>query len=410
MMNYAQYLEEAVNGKNTHLEHIEDEIFNAGVKGASGVFKFLSGVRDMLAGHSDVKVNVTTKWDGAPAIFAGIDPKTKKFFVGTKGVFAKNAKLNFTDADIDRNHPSPGLASKLKLALKYLPELGIKGVVQGDMMFTHDDIKYQTIDGEKYLTFQPNTIVYAVPQDSKLAQSMKQAKLGIVWHTTYTGTDISDMKASFTINVGAFNQSKNVWFRDASFVDVSGTAIFTLDETKEVTSHLSRAGTILQAMPPRTMNEIANNDYLKIAIKTYNNAKIREGQTISNTADHVAGLIRWVENKLNQNIIDAKKADTKAKRQQEKKHIMKWYKDNSKELKRIFDFHNSIVAAKIMIIKKLQQARTAFSTFLPQGNGMKVTDPEGFVAVDHLSGDAIKLVDRLEFSQANFNAAKSWTT
>lgn len=410
MMNYAQYLEEAVNGKNTHLEHIEDEIFNAGVKGASGVFKFLSGVRDMLAGHSDVKVNVTTKWDGAPAIFAGIDPKTKKFFVGTKGVFAKNAKLNFTDADIDRNHPSPGLASKLKLALKYLPELGIKGVVQGDMMFTHDDIKYQTIDGEKYLTFQPNTIVYAVPQDSKLAQSMKQAKLGIVWHTTYTGTDISDMKASFTINVGAFNQSKNVWFRDASFVDVSGTAIFTLDETKEVTSHLSRAGTILQAMPPRTMNEIANNDYLKIAIKTYNNAKIREGQTISNTADHVAGLIRWVENKLNQNIIDAKKADTKVKRQQEKKHIMKWYKDNSKELKRIFDFHNSIVAAKIMIIKKLQQARTAFSTFLPQGNGMKVTDPEGFVAVDHLSGDAIKLVDRLEFSQANFNAAKSWTT
>jgi Family of unknown function (DUF6267) len=410
MISYSQYLEEAVNGKNTHLEHIEDEIFNAGVKGASGVFKFLSGVRDMLAGHSDVKVNVTTKWDGAPAIFAGIDPKTKKFFVGTKGVFAKNPKLNFTDADIDRNHPSPGLASKLKLALKYLPELGIRGVVQGDMMFTQEDIKYQTINGEKYLTFQPNTILYAVPQDSKLAQSMKQAKIGIVWHTTYTGTDISDMKASFTINVGAFNQSKNVWFRDASFVDVSGTAIFTLDETKEVTSYLSRAGTILQAMPPRVMNEIASNDYLKIAIKTYNNAKIREGQMISDTADHVAGLIRWVENKLNQNIIDAKRADTKSKRQQEKKLIMKWYKDNAKELKRIFDFHNAIVAAKTMIIKKLQQARTAFSTFLPQGNGMKVTDPEGFVAVDHLSGDAIKLVDRLEFSQANFNAAKSWTT
>ena len=187
MINYQQYLQESKEGKNLHLEHLEDEVLNGGVSGTRGAISFLQSLRDMLAGHSDAKVSVTTKWDGAPAIFAGINPENNKFFVGTKGVFAQNAKLNYTDADIDKNHPGEGLNKKLKIALRYLPELGITGVLQGDMMFAQEDLKSERIDGEQYIIFQPNTVVYAVPANSDLAKTMKSAKMGIVWHTTYTG-------------------------------------------------------------------------------------------------------------------------------------------------------------------------------------------------------------------------------
>ncbi len=214
-MNFTQFLTEAKEGKNLHLEHIEDEVLNRGVPGARDAINFLQSLRDMLAGHSQSKVNVTTKWDGAPAVFCGINPENGKFFVGTKGVFNANPKLNYTDADIDANHTSEGLNSKLKVALRYLPKLGIKGVLQGDMMFAKGDIAEKNIDGENYITFQPNTIVYAVPSDSKLARMMLSAQMGIVFHTSYTGKTMADMKASFNIDIGHLTITKDVWFRDA---------------------------------------------------------------------------------------------------------------------------------------------------------------------------------------------------
>ena len=224
-MKFTQFLTESKKeGANLHLEHIEDEVLNRGVSGARDAINFLQSLRDMLAGHSNSKVNLTTKWDGAPAIFCGINPDNGKFFVGTKGVFNANPKLNYTDADIDANHASEGLNSKLKVALRYLPKLGIKGVLQGDMMFAKGDIQNKTIDGEDYITFQPNTIVYAVPADSKLAQMMLAAQMGVVFHTSYTGKTFSDMKASFNIDIKNLTTTKDVWFRDAYFVDASGTA------------------------------------------------------------------------------------------------------------------------------------------------------------------------------------------
>ena len=233
-MKFTEYLEESKENKNVHLEHIEDEVLNRGVAGARDAINFLRSLRDMLAGHADTKVNLTTKWDGAPAIFCGINPENGKFFVGTKGVFAKNAKLNYTDADIDSNHPAEGLNKKLKVALRYLPKLGIKGVIQGDMMFTKGDLKPHIIDGVEYITFQPNTIVYAVPTDSKLAQIMMAAQIGVVFHTSYTGKTLEDMKASFGVNIGHLRQTKDVWFRDASFVDATGTATFTEKEMEAI--------------------------------------------------------------------------------------------------------------------------------------------------------------------------------
>ena len=409
-MKFTQFLTESKKeGANLHLEHIEDEVLNRGVSGARDAINFLQSLRDMLAGHANSKVNLTTKWDGAPAIFCGINPDNGKFFVGTKGVFNANPKSNYTDDDIDANHASEGLNSKLKVALRYLPKLGIKGVLQGDMMFAKGDIQNKTIDGVEYITFQPNTIVYAVPADSKLAQMMLAAQMGIVFHTSYTGKTFSDMKASFNIDIKNLTTTKDVWFRDAYFVDASGTASFTEEETRTVTSILSQAGRTFQTINSLNLNRISASDVILTYIKTFNNTKVREGLKIKDTRAHTQELIRWVEAKLNKDITDAKKEETKQKRIKEKTEIMRFFRNASNDLKNIFDLMNQLVDVKNMIVKKLQQMKQVTGTFLRTDDGFKVTNPEGFVAVDKLKGNAVKLIDRLEFAHANFNAAKNWS-
>ena len=409
-MKFSEYLTESKKeGANLHLEHLEDNILNRGVKGARESIDFLRALRDMLAGHSQSKVNVTTKWDGAPAVICGINPENGKFFVGTKSVFNKDGKLNYTDSDIDKNHPGEGLNQKLKTALAFLPKLEIKGILQGDMLFSKGDIDKQSIDGESYITFQPNTIVYAVPTDSVMASKMSAAQMGIVFHTSYSGRTMDTLKASFNIDIGNLKQTKDVWFRDASFVDASGTATFTETETKMITGVLSQAGRIFQTINPLILNRISSSDVLNTQIKTFNNTKVRAGQKINNTQKHVTELIRWVEDRLNKEILAAKKEDTKKKRIAEKSELIRFYRSSASQLAAIFDLMNLIVDAKIMIVRKLESIKSSVNTFVNTEDGFKVTGPEGFVAVDRLSGGALKLIDRLEFSQQNFNAAKNWS-
>ena len=405
-MKFMDYLKESKEAKNLHLEHLEDNVLNRGVSGARESIDFLRSLRNMLAGNTGSKINVTTKWDGAPAIFAGTNPENGKFFVGTKSVFAKNAKLNYTDDDIDENHPSGGLNEKLKLALAFLPKLGIRGILQGDMMFSKGDIKTETIESEEYIIFQPNTIVYAVPANSKLAKTMLAAQVGVVFHTSYSGKTLETMKASFNIDIGHLSTTKDVWFRDASFTDASGSATFTAEETAEITSILSNAGRVFQSIPALTLNRIAASETYLTQIKTFNNTKVREGKKIADTRVHTQELINYVEAKLNKEILAAKKEDTKQKRIKEKNEVMRFYRSNAIQLKQIFDLMNLIVDAKLMIIRKLETIKS-IGTFVRTDDGFKITAPEGFVAVDHV-GKALKLVDRLEFSHKNFTAQKAW--
>ena len=407
-MNFTEFLQEARQDKNLHLEHLEDNVLNRGVAGARESINFLQSLRDMLAGKSASKVNVTTKWDGAPAIFAGINPANGKFFVGTKSVFNVTPKLNYRDRDIDKNHPTGGLNEKLKIALAFLPKLGIKGVLQGDMMFSKGDLKKETIEGERYITFQPNTIVYAVPENSILAKKMQAAQLGIVFHTSYSGRTLRTMKPSFNIDIGRLQPTKDVWFRDASFTDASGTATFTDAETRQITNILSQAGRTFRTINAQVLNRLSINDKILTEIKTFNNKSVRAGEKIRNTSVHTINLIRFVEQKLNKEILKAKRAETKRKRQQEKNELMRFFRQSAMQLVQIFNLMNQIVDAKLIIIRKLQEMRQITGTFVRTDDGFKITNPEGFVAVDKLSGGALKLVDRLEFSHQNFTVKKQW--
>ena len=412
MINFSSYLKEDKAGKNLHLEHIEDEILNFGVEGGRAAINFVRSLRDMLAGSSRSSVNMTVKWDGAPAIFAGIDPSDGKFFVAKKSVFNVNPKLYKTEAEIDADL-SGQLNSKFKIALAEFSKLGITGVLQGDLMFT-DDIETDTIDGVKYYTFQPNTIVYAVPVDSEFGKQLKTKKIGVVWHTTYTGSDLQSMKASFGANISGLKNVPSIWMDDATYKDVSGKATMTEKETEYVTSHLSEAGRTF-----RKINSSLLNSFLKIqdgftgnlagaSLKTYNNSKVREGKPISNPKKHAQDYLKWVESTFNKNIDKLKTPKKKEELETKKKEMLRELKKHVTNLGYIIEFQNHLVMAKMGIVKKLNSVKQLTDTFIRTSNGFKVTDAEGYVAIDRVSGDAVKLVDRMEFSFNNFTAIKAW--
>ena len=407
MLTFKQYLIEAVKeGKNLHLEHLEDEVLNHGIDGTRAAINFLQSLRDMLAGNAKKSVNVSVKWDGAPAIFAGINPENKKFFVGTKGVFNVNPKVNYTDADIDKNHSAAGLNAKLKVALKHLPKLGITDVLQGDMLFTDDDFKTETIDDKSYITFTPNTITYAIPKES--SHKITKAKMGIVWHTTYSGEKLEDMRASFGANIGGLTKTNDVWFSDAEYQDTSGTVNFNKAETTKFTNILSLAGKQFRKLSSPFLNGLTKQKDLLILIKTFTNVIVREGLKISNTARHTADMIKYIDDKLQKDIDKVKTQKTKDTKKKHKDSVVSFLTSNKNHLRNVFDMQNLLVDAKDVVIRKLEKAKGAMDTFIRSENGYRVTAPEGFVAIDQM-GNAVKLVDRLEFSRANFNAAKDWT-
>ncbi len=397
--------------QNVHMEHIEDLVFNEGVEGTRKAINFLRDLRDMLAGHSTNKVTATVKWDGAPAIFAGIDPRDGKFFVAKKGVFNKEPKVYKTAADIDADTQGD-LADKLKMALAEFKKLGItKGVYQGDLMFTQGDVKTVTIDDEKYSTFHPNTIVYAVPYDSELGKRVRSAKVGVVWHTTYTGDSFEMMTASFGHSiVQHMKQVPSVWMDDANYKDYSGVATFTAEETAHVTNLLSRIGTLFQSIPSEVINSIHQDADLLMLVKTFNNSKVRAGEKVTNPKLHVQQLFHWIYERFQKDIDSKKTEKGKAVGEEKRKKIMQFFTTHSQEdIAKVFELSNLIADAKAPIIAKMNQAGH-ISTFIKTANGFKTTGVEGFVAIDHLKGGAVKVVDRMEFSKNNFSAEiiKGW--
>ena len=412
MISFSELILEDKGGKNLHLEHLEDEIINYGVDGGRAAINFLRSLRDMLAGSSRSSINMTVKWDGAPAIFAGIDPEDGKFFVAKKSVFNVSPKLYKTNKEID-DDLSGALNSKFKIALEEFSKLGIKGVLQGDLMFT-DDVEKTTIDGMVFYTFQPNTIVYAVDINSDLGRVINKAKIGVVWHTTYTGKTLPDMKASFGVNISGLRKPASVWMDDATYKDTSGRATFTAKETAYITSILSQTGSTFQKINANMLRkfiklqESLTGVLSGASLKTYNNSKVRAGEKISNPKQHAAGYVKWVEMSIQKQIDKVKSDKGKDKYRKIQKEYIREFSKHTNNLTLVLTFQNLLVDAKMQIVKKLNSVKGLTDTFIKTDNGFKVTNPEGYVAIDRVSGGAVKLVDRMEFSFNNFTAIKAW--
>ena len=404
MYSFKQYLFEA---KNTHLEHLEDEIINNGYQGGLNAVEFLKSLRNMLTGSSRRKLNVSVKWDGAPAVFCGINPENGKFFVGSKSIFNVTPKINYTQADIRRNHEG-GLADKLSVCLKELPKLNIKGVVQGDLLFTPGDIKSVSIRGEDAIAFRPNTITYAVPENTDLAKRIKRAKLGIIFHTTYTGRKMSDLKASFGVNVNRFTKTPSVFFDDASYKDASGVATFSATESEQYDALLRMAmGSISKGK--RILNLLKRQTNLLSVgarLKIFFNTMIREGQTIGNVKRLQADFRKYYASVLDDEVSNKKTEAAKRKYKTIRNEGLRFIDRYEDEIYFAIASYVTLQRVKNFLVNKMNQIKS-IGTFLQKGNGFEVTNPEGYVAVDRM-GNAVKLVDRLEFSTANFTLAKNW--
>jgi len=405
MKSFKSYITEE---KLTHLEHVEDAIFDFGVDGAKQALQILDDVAHSLEGHSKRAVNIQAKVDGAPAIIAGYDPENGKFFVGSKSIFNKTPKINYTNADIDKNH-SGGLADKLKVALKEFPKMKMKGIFQGDFMFTPEDLKKETIDGESYLTFTPNTITYAVPMGSDLQKTISKAKAGVIWHTTYTGDTIADLSANFNISLSNFTKQSSVWFTDTTFRDTSGTSTMTKKEMTTIKKLLANAHKELGLLDRTSMGKLFGKTSLSKLVKVYINAQVRQGQKFTKKQEAVGTFIDFVTSDYKKKIDKLKSEKGKEKKQKELDGFLKELRSGKMAgtFAHALEWHNAVVDIKMMIVKKLETVNS-IPAFIKTTTGYKVTGPEGFVAIDTLSNSAVKLVDRLEFSQANFNAIKSW--
>ena len=408
MIGFAQLLNE---DKNTHLEHLEDEIINNGLTGAKTAVRFLNSLRDMLNGVGKGSTSVTVKWDGAPAVFAGENPENGKFFVATKSLFNKTPKINYTNADIASNHGSEGPTDKLKVALKHLPKLGMKGIFQGDIMFTKEDLVEEEVDGVKSVVFTPNTITYAVPTNSELASTIRKASIGIVWHTSYSGKTIKGLKASFGVDSSKFTTTRSVWSEDAGVKNVSSVAGLSKSDTKSLTAKINqikgaikKSGKFFNVLSKREHKTLSLGGQLKI----FFNSKIRKGTQLTGVDKLVKEFDKYYIDRMTKEIASKKTDKGKSKYQ-------KMLKDSTKELKRYkneiyfaFATYLAIRDAKMIVVQQLNKIQ-GIGTFLKTPKGFKVTAPEGFVAINAKTGKAVKLVDRLEFSHANFTIAKDWS-
>jgi len=404
MKKFKSYITEA---KNTHMGHIEDAVIDGGVDGTRAAINALRDLRNMLGGHTNDTKAVTVKWDGAPAVFCGIDPSDGEFFVAKKGIFNKEPKVYKSFNDID-DDTSGDLSDKLKVAYTELKKLGIKkGVYQGDIMFTKNDLKKATIDGEKYITFHPNTIVYAVPVAD--AKEITQAKIGVVWHTKYTGATFDTMSASFGVKGNEFKKVSSVWSKSADLPEVP-MATLTKKETDAISKHISLAGKIFQKISSGVLKDVSTNKEINLYINTFRNTKVRAQSEIKNTTTHVKELMTWIHNRYDKEIDKLKSDKGKARKNAKKIEALEWFnKENTKNLILMFDMQNHLVDAKRELLKHLNKM-DSINTFVKTKDGYKVTGAEGYVAIDHLTNGAVKIVDRMEFSFNNFSKdiIKGW--
>ena len=392
--------------KRTHLEHIEDIVITDGYEGGKAVIEYFRGLLLTLKGSSSEAMSVSVKWDGAPAVVCGTNPDNGKFFVGTKSVFAQAAKINYTKRDIAKNHGTEELGQKLLKCLVHLKKLNIRGVVQGDLLYTDEDIVRKNISGKSHLTFTPNTITYAVPEQSDLGKQIDRAKVGIIFHTTYNGETLADMTASGGADVSSFAKNDDVFFDNATYKDVSGSAKFTDNETKAFYNSIEKLETLLNNVPRNLSNVLGQNSDFVPMFQMYINAMVKEGTLPSDVNQFLLGFKKFYNDRMQQQIAGLKAQKALQLRTDKMKQMPVFLNKARKPLQAMMTFYKAVQKMKGFVLKKMNQAM-AIGSFSQTDNGLEVTEPEGFVAVDK-SGSAVKLVDRLGFSRRNLTAVSKF--
>ena len=396
--------------KNLHLEHLEDEIINNGIDGGRASINFLRSLRDMMKGNTKKGVNMTVKWDGAPAIWAGKHPEDGRFFVAKKSLFNKEPLFYTSESEIkSASELSGDLEKKFIESFHYLSKLSWNKILQGDLMFTEKDKKMQEIDGVNYVTFQPNTIMYAADIKSDLGEAIATAKYGVVFHTTYEGATIEDLGASFGADISSLGHSKDVWIDDATYKSVAGNSTMTAKDTVTLTKALQETGKNFHKikkpalMKFKKVQQTIQSKGAGATYKTYMNTQIRKGKFNLTYNDYIKHFDDYWRTKV---VAKVKMEKTKKMKEEMGVQLRRELVGLKLLITALTTFQTNMVNAKDVIIKGLNTVK-GIGTFKKTAKGFEVVNPEGYVAIDD-SGKAVKLVDRMEFSLNNFTVAKNW--
>jgi len=388
-----------------HLEHLEDEMLNYGVDGCMAAVSFLKELRKMM-GHQESSGFMQTKWDGAPSVICGTDPASGQFFVGTKSVFNKTEpKICYTEEYVD-GYYSGDLAEKLKFSLRYFSQLGIKGVIQGDLLFT-SDIKRETINGEQLYTFRPNTITYGIPVSHDIGKKAGRAKIGVVFHTHYTGDELATMQARAGADV---NGSQDVLVvKNDTPMDRVG---FSRQEMSKFDNYISKiermcqiCGDFLDELVGASGSTGDAKFHISTYLKQFFNNEIKNARSIGNIDEALYDLANFYHAKMSKELAKIKTAANLTKKRNLVYQSENYLVDNVYKFKAMLTLYKELQAVKQMVIDKLDHLEE-FRTFVQTDKGYKVTTPEGYVL--HKDGDMIKFVNRLEFAYNNFTLQKQW--
>lgn len=389
---------------NKHIEHFEDNMFNRGVEGIKQNLDVAKSILSTLSGNSKGSVKLSVKWDGAPAIFFGRLPETGKFFVSTKSIFNKTPKIATSLDEIDKNF-SGGVVEKLRYVFPLLKDLNVDTIYQGDLLFTNDK-KTKSINGVSYITFTPNTITYAIPNDdSDLASAIRKAKMGIVVHTEYKGQSLDSLSTNFNVNIDRYKNNPDIWIQDAFIEDESGIVNFSMSEVSMISGWIEDIEKRVKYVNDdlfEKMKDIGIYNYFR----TFVNKNVREGRPIEAPSKYLEDFKNYLQDVYSAGISKAKKSETQEKKARELDSLQMFLSKYQRDIMFFFWIYRVFVRMKTMFVEKLSQIKSV-GTFIRSGDEYKVTNPEGFCAIDS-SGNVLKLVDRLEFSRSNFTLEKNW--
>ncbi len=388
-----------------HLEHLEDEMLNYGVEGCKAAVSFLKELRKML-GCDNSTGFMQTKWDGAPSVICGTDPNSGLFFVGTKSVFAKTPKICYTDFDVDLYYEGD-LAEKLKYSLKYFSGLGIKGIVQGDLLFTKSTLRTETVHGERLYTFRPNTITYGIPTDHPIGQAAGRAKIGVVFHTHYSGDDFQSMQALAGATVKGSTDAlvvQNDTPMDRVGLNHSEEAKFDA-YVKKIERMCHVCGDFLDELVGATGTTGDKKFHIASYLKQFFNNEIKNARSITNVDEALYDLANFYHAKMSKELAKIKTPANLVKKRNLVYESENYLVNNVYKFKAMLALYKELQAVKQMVIDKLDHLEE-FRTFVQTDKGYKVTTPEGYVL--HKDGDMIKFVNRLEFAYNNFTLQKQW--
>ena len=388
-----------------HLEHLEDEMLNYGVEGCKAAVSFLKELRKML-GQQEHAGFMQTKWDGAPSVVCGVEPLTGMFFVGTKSVFNKTEpKICFTPESIDEYYQGD-LAEKLKYALEHFSKLNITGVIQGDLLFTRD-IRKETVNGEQLYTFRPNTITYGIPVNHPIGQAASRAKIGVVFHTHYTGDELATMQARAGANVDG-STDVLVVKNDTPMHRVG----FSRSEMQKFDSYVSKIERMCQICGDFLDELVAVSGttgdakfHISSYLKQFFNNEIKNARNVGNVDETVYLLANFYHAKMTKELAKIKTVANLTKKRNLVYQSEEYLVNNVYKFKAMIALYKELQSVKQMVIDKLDHLEE-FRTFVQTDKGYKVTTPEGYVL--HKDGSMIKFVNRLEFAYNNFTIEKKW--